>query len=83
MTTAPLHPEHTDTTKPIPGADPRFAIRRVLSGYAYPANGNVHNPTPRYHWHLLLDGRLVDLSHHRGPLVQAAKTNGVAPYLAG
>jgi hypothetical protein len=25
-------------------------IRKRVVGYAYPRNGNLSNPTPRYHW---------------------------------
>lgn len=77
----PNRPEHADKTEAIPGADPRLTIRRQLSGYAYPRNGNVHNPTPIYTWHLLADGQRVDSDAKRGPLVAAARTNGGA-YLA-
>lgn len=78
---APLQPEHADTVKPITGA-PRFSIRRVLVGYAYPQNGNIHNPTPQYRWHLLLDEHLVDHSDRRTDLVEAARQPGaVGVYL--
>lgn len=68
----PLRPEHANYQRPIPGA-PRFLISRVLTGYAYPVNGNVHNPTPSYRWHLLLDNRLVDQAEKRNILVAAAR----------
>ncbi len=66
-----------DTVRPIPRAD-RFAIKRVLAGYAYPVNGNFHNPTPRYEWLLLLDGKLVDRASRRGTLVEAARRPAAA-----
>jgi len=75
--TEPLRPEHANTRKPVPGA-PGFEIGRHLAGYAYPNNGNVHNPTPRYVWNLLLDGRMVDTSQKRRPLVVAARAPGAA-----
>jgi hypothetical protein len=73
----PLRPEHADYRRPINGA-PRFVISRVLTGYAYPVHGNLHNPTPRYHWHLLLDDRVVDMADKRAPLVSAAREPGAA-----
>jgi hypothetical protein len=73
----PLRPEHGDYIRPISGA-PRFLIGRVLTGYAYPVNGNVHNPTPRYHWHLLLDDRVVDMAEKRSVLVAAARQPSAA-----
>lgn len=77
----PRRPEHADREYPIPGADPRLALRRHLTGYAYPANGNLHNPTPEYRWMLLVDGRVVDSDARKGPLVRAAREDG-AEYLA-
>lgn len=71
----PLRPEHADYQRPISGA-PRFLIKRVLTGYAYPVNGNVHNPTPSYYWHLLLDDRVVDMAEKRSILVAAAREPG-------
>lgn len=70
--TAPPRPDHADRESSVAGA-PGFAIRRVLTGYAYPQNGNVHNPTPRYRFSLLLDGRAVDSSHSDRELRRAAK----------
>ena len=68
----PNRPEHANYTTPVPGA-PGFTIERVLRGYAYPVNGNVHNPTPHYMFNLRLDGRLVDTSPRRGPLLAHAQ----------
>jgi hypothetical protein len=79
--TRPLHPAHADKVEPIAGADPRLTVRRHLVSYAYPANGNTHNPTPRYDWHLLADGRLVARDAKRGALVAEAREHG-ADYLA-
>ncbi len=64
------------TTTKISGADPRFTIERFLSGHAYAANGNVHNPTPRYTWLLKVDGVLVDSDLRREPLITAARQRG-------
>jgi hypothetical protein len=77
---APIRPEHADKTESVVGADPRFTITRHLVDYAYPANGNVHNPTPRYRWLLNLDGRMVDSDDRENVLVQAARQSGVAAY---
>lgn len=74
----PLRPEHGDYQRPISGASPRFLISRVLTGYAYPNHGNLHNPTPRYHWHLLLDDKVVDMADKRGTLVAEARKPGAA-----
>lgn len=83
MTTKPLHPSHADKTISIPGANPRLTCRRVLEDYAYPANGNVHNPTPHYLWLLLADGREVGLcmAVTRRAIFNEARNNGAA-YLA-
>lgn len=81
MSIPPNRPEHADIVRSIPRADDRFTIKRVLDGYAYAANGNVHNPTPRYRWLLLLDGKLVDQHTRRGPLVEyARRPDAVAAY---
>jgi hypothetical protein len=56
----PNRPEHADYTVAVPGA-PGFTVERVLRGYAYPVNGNVHNPTPHY------------MSPRRGPLLAHAQ----------
>jgi hypothetical protein len=68
-------PEHTNKEAPVAGA-PGFTIFRSLVGYAYAANGNTHNPTPRYRWTLLCDGQMVDADDKRAPLVQAARLDG-------
>lgn len=77
----PRQPAHADKTTPITGA-PGFEIRRRLVGYAYARNGNAHNPTPSYQWHLLLNGRLVDRSYRRGTLVDAARRPNAAKLYA-
>lgn len=77
----PNKPEHADRDYPIPGVDLRLTVRRHLVSYAYPANGNVHNPTPEYDWHLVVDGvHLVDTAHRKRDMVEAARTAG-AEYL--
>jgi hypothetical protein len=38
---------------------PPKIVKRVY-GYAYPRNGNFHNPTPRVAWDLFVNGKLVD-----------------------
>lgn len=73
--------EHDDKVTAISGANPRFTLRRHLEGYAYPQNGNVHNPTPRYRWHLLVDGEMVDSAFTRRTMVIAARSHG-SDYLA-
>lgn len=65
----------------IAGANPRLSIRRRFLGHAYPQNGNVHNPTPRYIFELLVDGQIVDSDTRKSVLRDAAKTNG-ATYIA-
>lgn len=67
----PLQASHADRVTAVSGA-PGFEVKRVLAGYAYPQNGNVHNPTPVYSWLLMLDGHVVDSDTKRGPLVAAA-----------
>ncbi|MGH3610224.1 MAG: hypothetical protein ACRDRD_19380, partial [Pseudonocardiaceae bacterium] len=81
MTTIPLRPEHATRVRRIAGVDQRLTIRRILTGYAYPENGNVHNPTPRYQFLLQVDGVTVDTATLERVLRQAAKDNGAA-YLA-
>ena len=78
----PRQPEHADKIVTIPGADPRLTLKRVLSGYAYPRNGNFDNPTPRFDWLLLADGEVVDMAGSKGKLVEAARKDGRA-YLGG
>jgi hypothetical protein len=68
--TTPRKPEHADKREPLPNG---YEIERHLAGYAYPANGNVGNPTPRYHWNLHLNGALVDSDSRRAPLVEEAR----------
>lgn len=75
MSQPPNKPEHANKKTSVAGA-PGFEIERRLMGYAYPANGNVHNPTPRYHWTLYLDGKPVDFASKRGTLLAAAKAPG-------
>jgi hypothetical protein len=35
-------------------------IREFIIGYAYPRNGNVHNPTAQRCWHIFVNGVYVD-----------------------
>lgn len=75
----PHRPEHADKIVKIPGADPRLTLKRILLGYAYPANGNLHNPTPQYRWVLYADGsKAVDFAGTKRTLVKAALENGPA-----
>lgn len=77
----PNKPEHADKTMTISGVDPRITLRRRLVGYAYPRNGNVHNPTPEYLWYLMAGDYVLDLSPLKRTMVESARTNGAA-YLA-
>lgn len=72
----PRRPEHADNEKPITGTE--FLVRRHLERYAYPANGNAHNPTPEYRWFLILDGKVVDTDAKRRNLVAAAREPNAA-----
>ena len=38
-------------------------IIRFVGGYAYPRNGNTHNPTPRYYWVTYRTGRALGVSN--------------------
>lgn len=79
--TQPTSPKHADFDFAIPG-QPRLTGRRFLAGYAYPQNGNVHNPTPRYSWLLLVDGNLADRFDRKRDLVAEVAQNA-AGYLDG
>jgi hypothetical protein len=68
----PRKPEHANKVTDIARA-PGFQTERRLMGYAYARNGNTHNPTPRYHWLLLLDGRRVDEASRCRVLIEAAR----------
>jgi hypothetical protein len=37
-----------------------YIIRKRITGYAYPRNGNFHNPTPRVCWEVYCGTRLID-----------------------
>ncbi len=63
--------------KPIAGVSSRLTIRRHIAGFAYPANGNVHNPTPRYRFLLFVDDVMVDSDNSERVLRRAAKDNEV------
>jgi hypothetical protein len=71
-----------DARKSVPGADAGFEISRTISGYAYAANGNLHNPTPRYTYLLWLDGKLADSDPRYRKLVASAREYGRAGYSA-
>lgn len=76
-----LKAEHADKEVRIAGSD-RFTLRRHCEGYAYPVSGNAHNPTPRFGWLLLLDGKVVDHGSTARELREAAREYGVDGYLA-
>jgi hypothetical protein len=68
--TTPRKPEHANYT--FATRFDRLTGQRYLESYAYAANGNLHNPTPRYLWLLIRDGnRVVDRFHRRSDLVKA------------
>lgn len=72
----PLRAGHADKVQAVSGTE--FSVKRCLVGYAYPNHGNLHNPTPRYHWHLILDGKVVDQDASMRTLVAAARRPGAA-----
>jgi len=37
----------------------QFEIKKVVTGYAYPKNGNAHNPTPKTVYLIYRDGQLI------------------------
>lgn len=38
-----------------------LTIHKFIYGYAYPRNGNVHNPTPKVSWIVRdSEGRIID-----------------------
>ena len=39
------------------------SIERVVRRYAYPRNGNAHNPTPYYAWGVSYKGRTVGMQN--------------------
>jgi hypothetical protein len=41
----------------------QFEIRKVITGYAYPKNGNLHNPTPRVAYFVYQDDRLIGIDY--------------------
>ena len=70
MTLVAKKSEHTDKVEDLGNG---YTLARRLVGYAYPRNGNLHNPTPRYRWNLCLNGKLVDSDSRRTPLVAEAR----------
>lgn len=77
--TTPRRPEHADYT--FATSHPRLTGKRVLDGYAYAANGNVHNPTPSYRWLLLRDGTTVVDNFRRQRDLKAAVAQHGKEYL--
>jgi hypothetical protein len=51
-------------------APAKYEIRKEVTSYAYPRNGNVHNPTPRVRWYVcrIADGVIVDSAARCKPL---------------
>lgn len=49
-----------------------ITIEKKISGYAYPRNGNAHNPTPRYRWEVKLGDRLIDTAYREGAAIGSA-----------
>lgn len=43
-----------------PETETGCGITRVTTGFAYPRNGNTHNPTASYRWDITHAGRLID-----------------------
>jgi hypothetical protein len=72
--TEPRQPGHANYT--FGTSHPRLTGQRYLESYAYAANGNVHNPTPRYLWVLWCDGRVVDRFQRRRDLQTAVAQYG-------
>lgn len=68
----PKNPKHADKVVRINGVSERLTLRRRLVGYAYPRNGNVHNPTPRYMWDLLCDHRVMMFGTRASKMQEAA-----------
>jgi hypothetical protein len=79
MTTRPTH-RGDRVEYPVTGADDGFRIVRVTVGFAYPRNGNLHNPSPEFRWELTLDGKLVDSAAKKSILVAAARDYGRSGY---
>lgn len=75
MSWTPNKPEHADRWSTISGVPDRIKIHRVLEGYAYPVNGNVGNPTPRFGFILEIDGKRVDFSAQERKLRTYVKEN--------
>jgi hypothetical protein len=43
----------------------KITFEKKIIGYAYPRNGNTHNPTPRVSWSAFVDGKRVGVSRTR------------------
>lgn len=51
-----------------------MTIEKVIEGYCYPRNGNVHNPTPRVAWYVRdAEGRVVDRAATRQEALKYAE----------
>ena len=40
-----------------------YEIKRVVTGYAYAKNGNLHNPTPRVAYFVYKNGNLIGIDY--------------------
>jgi hypothetical protein len=40
-----------------------FSVTRMTTGYAYPRNGNTHNPTPSYIWTAYRGGERIGIAY--------------------
>lgn len=54
-------------------------IERKISGYAYPRNGNAHNPTPKYRYEAVLNGKLIDTSYRARGAIESANAFALSP----
>lgn len=51
-----------------------FTLEKSITGYAYPRNGNAHNPTPRVIWQLRnATGEVLDCAYKQADLVESAE----------
>jgi len=49
------------------------SVVRVCVGHAYPKNGNLHNPSPRFNWEARASGKLVGVAYSRNGAVEILK----------
>ena len=40
-----------------------FQIKKVITGYAYPKNGNLHNPTPKVAYFVYQGDKLISIDY--------------------